>query len=210
MQIIDTEKIKILRQKLSIPLNAAIKLVKEHNGDVSACEKAFHKTNINAICRLAECDESMAKKYYHICKGDVQKAIKKIDERLVCITTNEPNETVHKIGFILWAENQNLTQYITSKAESVFIQSKDFDYVIEEFQSVFPQKRPYKDSEIIDDCFCICSHNIFDNKTCRHIVKRIARIATDDPKVEKFLRDLIKWFNIKLRFADYIVVYGNL
>jgi len=206
----DTEKIKILRQKLSLPLNAAIKLIKEHNGDVSACEKAFHKNNINAICRLAECDESMAKKYYHICKHDVPKAIKKIDERLVCITTNEPDEMVHKIGFSLWAENESLNKYITSKADSIFIQSKDFDYVIKEFQSVFPLKRSYKDSQIIDNCFSICGYNTFDNKTCRHIIKRIARITTDDPKVEKFLRDLIKWFNIKLRFADCIVIYGTL
>ena len=206
----DVEKVKILRQKLSIPLSAAIKLIKENNGDVSACEKEFHNSNIMAICRLAECDESIANKFYYIFKYDVQKAIKKIDERLVCITTNEPNETVDKIGFILWAENESLNKYITSKAGSIFIQTKDFNYVINEFKSVFPLKRPYKDVEIIDESFDIYGYNSFDNQTCRGIVSQIARIKTDDPKVEKFLRDLIKWFNVKLRFADSIAVFGNL
>jgi len=197
----DVEKVKILRQKLSIPLNAAIKLIKENNGDVSACEKEFHNSNLMAICRLAECDEVVANKFYYIFKYDVQKAIKKIDERLVCITTNEPNETVDKIGFILWAENESLNKYITSKAESIFIQTKDFEYVINEFKSVL---------EIIDESFDIYGYNTFDNQTCRGIVNQIARIKTDDPKVEKFLRDLIKWFNVKLRFADSIAVFGNL
>ncbi len=206
----DIEKVKILKKKLSIPLTVAIQLLKENEGDLSACEKAFHYNNINTICRLAECDERVAQKYYHIMKQDVEKAIEKINQRLVCITTKEPHETVNKIGFILWAENEHLTQYITSKAESVFIPTEDFQYVIKEFRAVFPVKRPFKDREIIEHHFDICGHNFFDNQTCRTIVERIARISNRDPKVERFLRELIQWFNVKLRFANYIMVYGNL
>jgi hypothetical protein len=44
----------------------------------------------------------------------------------------------------------------------------------------------------------------------RKIVEKIARIETNDPNVESFLRELIKWFNSKLRYAHHIVIYGNL
>ena len=200
-------KIKELREKLSIPLDAAMELINHNNGDLSLCEKEFHKNNINTICRLAECDETTAEKYYQICNFNIEKSIKKIHEQLFYLTAT-PNEPIDKIGFILWAENESLTEYVTSRDKSLFIQTKDFDYVMDVFKSVFPLKDA--DTNEIQECFDVVSQNYFDNKTSRIIVEEIAKIKTNDPDVECFLRDLVQWFNTRLRYANEIVVYGNL
>ncbi|BDD09979.1 hypothetical protein FUAX_24110 [Fulvitalea axinellae] len=206
-QKIEFQKVKKLRSKLSVSLALAIELIEENNGDLDACEKEFHRNNINTVCRLAECDETIAEKYYRICDFDLEKSIKKIHEQLFYLTTT-PNEPIDKIGFILWAENESLKKYVTARDKSLFIQTKDFEYVIDAFNSVFPLKD--QDSGKTQNCLDIVGHNFFDNKTCRIIVERMAKIKTKDRHVESFLRDLIKWFNIQLRYADEIVVYGNL
>jgi hypothetical protein len=204
---IDFQKIKELREKLSIPLDLAKELIIENDGDLLICEEEFHRNNINTICRLAECNETIAKKYYKICGFDIEKSIKKIHEQLFYLTAT-PNEPIDKIGFILWVENKSLDKYVTSRDKSLFIQTKDFEYVMDAFKSVFP----LTDSKTgeIQNCFDIVSHNFFDNKTSRIIVDRIAKTKTKDPNVEMFLRDLVKWFNTQLRYANEIVVYGNL
>ncbi|MBC8755776.1 hypothetical protein H2O64_13955 [Kordia sp. YSTF-M3] len=204
---IDFQKIKELRERLSIPLDLAKELIIENDGDLLTCEQEFHRNNINTICRLTECDEITADKYYRICEFDIEKSIKKIHEQLSYLTINS-NESIHKIGFILWAENESLDKYLTSRDKSLFIQTKDFEYVIEAFESVFPMKD--LDDGSIQSSFSYTSNNFFDNKTSRIIVERMSKIKTKDPNVELFIRDLIKWFNIQLRYADDIIVYGNL
>jgi hypothetical protein len=139
----------------------------------------------------------LQKKYYHICKHDEEKAMKKIQERLLYLTAT-PNQQINKIGFILWAENSSLEKYCIPTDRGIFIQSKDFDYVIDIFKAA--------DSETFD----ITGHNRYKNKTMRKIVNQIARLPVETADEELFLRNLIKWFNSKLRFAEEIVVYGNL
>ncbi|WP_298508080.1 hypothetical protein [uncultured Kordia sp.] len=202
---VEIQKIKELRDRLSIPLNAAIEFINEYNGDIALCEQEFHRNNINTICRLAECDEETAEKYYRICKFSIEKAIKKINEKLFFLTAT-PNQPIHKIGFILWAENDSLDKYRTND-KSLFIQAKDFDYIIDVFKSVYPIKDNRGE---IEHSFDILSNNYFDNKTGRIIVDRMSKIKTKDEGVELFLRNVIKWFKSKLRYADYIVIYGNL
>ncbi|SHF59835.1 hypothetical protein SAMN05444344_0712 [Tenacibaculum mesophilum] len=201
------QKIKELRNRLSIPMDLAKELIINNDGDLLTCEQEFHRNNINSICRLAECNETIAKKYYRICGFDIEKSINKIHEQLFYLTVT-PNEPIDKIGFILWAENESLDKYITLRDKSLFIQTKDFEYVIDAFKSVFPLTN--SNTRETQNCFNIVSGNFFDNKTSRIIVGRIATIKTKDPNVEMFLRDLIKWFNTQLRYADEIVVYGNL
>lgn len=190
-------KIKELREKITIPVHVAKKLLAENNNDVELSVQEFHRNNINTICRLAECNETIAEKYYHISKYDIEKTIKKIHERLIYLTAT-PNETIDKIGFIIWAENESLEKYATSLDRSIFIQTKDFEYVIDIFESSDPET------------FDITGHNRFDNKTMRKIVEQIARLKVKTSHEELFLRDLIKWFNSRLRYADEIVVFGNL
>lgn len=203
----DFQNMKKLRDRLSIPLDLAKELIIENDGDLLTCEQEFHRNNINTICRLADCDEIIAKKYYKIYEFDIEKSIKKIHEQLFYLTVN-PNEPIDNIGFILTAENESLDKYVTPRDKSLFIQSKDFEYVIDAFKSVFP----LTDSETgeMQECFDIVSDNFFNNKTSRIIVNKMAEFKTKDPNVESFLRNLIKWLNIQLRYADNIIVYGNL
>lgn len=203
----ELQKIKELRERLSISIKSAKELINENNGDLLVCVQEFHKHNINIICRLAECNEQIAEKYYKICNFNIDKSIQKIHEQLFYLTTT-PNTPISKIGFILWAENKSLDKYVSSRDKSLFIPTIDFEYVLGAFTSVFPLKD--EKGNIVEDCFCPVSHNIFNNKTSRIIVNGIATIKTKDPYVEKFLRDLIKWLNIQLKFAEEIVVYGNL
>ncbi|WP_286965202.1 hypothetical protein [Flavobacterium sp. UBA4854] len=200
------ESVKILRTKISIPLNEAIRLLKKNNGDVVLSEQDFHNENIKEICEKTECDEETARKEYQICNYDVAKTIERINQKLVVIATG--NNPVSKIGFILWPENAEGEFYRTEKRNEVFIQTEDFNIVIEAFKSVYPIQNPW--NNLIEDEFDVLGDNFFDNKTCKEIVKKINQIETDDEKVKMFLKKLINWLNDKLSYADYIVVYGNL
>lgn len=203
----DLTKIKELREKLSIPLNIAMELLNENDGDLVKCENEFHRNNINTICRIAECDEEVAEKHYRVCKYNVEKSIKKINEQLFFLTAT-PDEPIDKIGFILWAENESLSKYLSAGDKSLFIQTKDFEIVLDAFESEFPI--PDRNNGEIQECFDPVSHNIFSNKTSRKIVDNMSKIRTSDRNTELFIRELIKWFHVRLRYADEIIIYGNL
>ena len=200
------ESIKILRDKISIPLNEAIQLLKKNNGDVVLSEQDFHNENIKEICEKTECAEETARKEYHICKNDVAKTIERINRKPVAIATG--NHVYSKIGFILWPANEDGKFYETEKRNDVFIQTEDFDIIIEAFNSVYPVINPH--NGLIEDGFDYCGHNFFDHKTSVVIVQKISQIQTNDEKVKTFLKEVINWLNDKLSYADRIVVYGNL
>ena len=115
---------------------------------------------------------------------------------------------INKIGFVLWAENESLEKYTTDRNEAVFIPTEDFEYLIAEFRSVYPFACARYGR--IEDSFDEYGRNYFSNEIGRQIVERIGRMKNDDPVVETFLREVIQWLNRQLRFADYLVVYGNL
>ncbi len=205
---IDIEKVNVLRNKIAIPLNLAIELLNANNGDICASEQEFHNLNIDKISTLAECDFETAKENYDFCKYDITKAIDRINSKQVIITTRENPTPRNEIGFILWPENKDGKNYKTKKRNDAFIPSADFDYVINEFKSVFPLTDPW--DKTIEEYFDVCGHNYFDSKTCRIIMERIKKLKAGEPKVNKFLKQLIDWWDDKLNYADYIVVYGNL
>lgn len=201
----NVENIKILRSEISIPLNKAIELLKRNNGDVVLSVDDFHNQNIIEICKITECEEETARKDYQICSYDVAKAVERINQKPVVISTGNGDS---KIGFILWPQNEEGEFYKTKKRNDVFISSKDFEIILEAFQSVFPIKNPW--NGIIEDEFDKIGHNFFDNKTSRLIVERISGIKFNNEKEKIFLFELINWLNDKLAYADYIMVYGNL
>lgn len=204
----DTEKIKILRNRIAIPIDIAIKLLKKNDGNIDASEQEFHNNNIKEISIVTECDIEIARESYDLCKYDMTKAIKKINSNQVIITTREYLTPSNEIGFILWPENRDGENYKTTKRNDAFIPTADFDYVIKEFKSVFPLENPWNKS--IEEQFDVCGHNYFDKKTCGIIIEKIKQAKTDELKVVKFKNDLIGWLNEKMKYADYIVVYGNL
>lgn len=201
------KRIKNLSKRLSVSLGTALQLIKENGDNIEACETAFHKNNMNTICRLGECDESVAKELYYRYSFDVEKTIKRINEQATCLTP-APNKTCNKIGFLIWEEGKFLHKYKTIKNRKIFIQDQDFSYVKGSFQKVFPLKNPYTNE--LENQFDPCLDHVFDNQTCRLIVKEMAGIKTTSQSVELFLRKLIRWFNFRLEYADYIIVSGNL
>lgn len=202
----DSEKIKILRTKISVPLNIALQLLKKNNGNIELCEQEFHENNIQIICNETECDYETAKKNYEVSNFDILKAVERINQKEVKIATGKTSDS--KIGFILWPENANGEFYKTTKRNDVFVHTGDFDIVLEAFKSVYPIQNPWNNS--VEDEFDVLGNNFFDNLTCKEIVKRITQIQSNDKQVQSFLAELINWLNDKLTYADYIVVYGNL
>ncbi|MCS4303297.1 hypothetical protein [Chryseobacterium sp. BIGb0232] len=204
----DSEKIKILRNKITIPLDVTIQLLKKNNGDIDISEQEFHNNNIREISISAECDPDTARENYELCQYDITKAIERINSRQIIITTRDAPSPRNEIGYILWPEDQDGECYKTTKRNDAFIPTTDFDYVIDEFKSVFPLENPWnKEMEV---SFDICGHNYFDKTTCKIIIDRIMQTKTDELKVAKFKNELIEWLDDKLEYAEYIVVYGNL
>ncbi|WP_160136053.1 hypothetical protein [Chryseobacterium sp. c4a] len=204
----DNEKIKLLRNKITIPLSVAIQLLKKNNGNINASEQEFHNNNIREISISTECDPDTARENYEICLFDITKAIERINSRPIIITTRDSLSPRNEIGFILWPENKEGEYYKTVKRNDAFIPTADFDYVINEFKSVFPLTNPW--NGYIENAFDACGHNFFDRNTCRIIINRINQVRTDELKVAQFKNELIEWLNDKLVYAEYIVVYGNL
>lgn len=202
----NNENVKLLREKIPVPLNIALELLKKNNYDIELCEKEFHDDNIQKICDRAECDYETAKENYKICNYDIAKAVERINQKQVIISTGKTTDS--KIGFILWPENAAGEAYKTEKRNDAFIPAEDFDIILKEFQSVFPLRNPWND--LVEDEFDIMGSNFFDNKTCREIVEKINQIKNEDEKVQTFLKEFLIWLNDKLVYADYIVVYGNL
>ncbi len=204
----DIDKVKLLRKKINIPITEAIQLLKKNKGDIALSEHVFHSNNIKEIQKNTDCDEKTAEENYKLFSYDIKKAIQKINERGIVLTTRESKIPRNEIGFILWPENKNGETYKTIKRNDVFIPTADFEYIIDEFKAVFPLKDPWTDT--IEDYFDTCSHNSFNAETSNHILKKIKMITHEDDKVQLFLQEVITWFTKTLEYADYIIIYGNL
>lgn len=204
----DLQKIKSLRNKIAIPLDTAIELLRKHDNNILACKEEFYNNNIKEISILTECKEEIAKENYIFCNYDKAKTIHRINSRQIIITTRKDKAPKNEIGYILWPENANGEGYKTVKRNDAFIPTADFEIIIEVFKSVFPLQNPWNKN--IEDSFDTCGNNYFDNKTCLQIIARINSIKTDDPNIKQFLHEVIQWFDDKLKYADYIVIYGNL
>ncbi|WP_445722849.1 hypothetical protein [Flavobacterium sp.] len=204
----DAEKIKDLRSKISIPLDVAIQLLKKNNGNVFNSELEFHNNTIVEISEITACDLELAREYYNLYNHDRIKVIEKLNSKQTIITTKENLVPRNEIGFVLWPENKKGENYRTAKRNDAFIPSADFEYVINEFKSVFPLENSW--DKTVEEYFDICGNNYFDKETCKIIINKIRHTKTDELKVAKFKNELIDWLNDKLLYADCIVVYGNL
>ncbi|WP_281231602.1 hypothetical protein [Flavobacterium gelatinilyticum] len=202
----NTENIKLLRSKISIPLDKAMQLLKKNNDDVALSELDFHNENIIEICQKTDCEEETARKEYQICNYDVTKTIERINQKVVVIATG--NNLDSKIGFILWPQNKEGEFYKTEKRNDAFISAEDFEIVLKVFQSVFPLQNLWNNE--VENRFDEIGHNFFDAETSRLIVEKIKLLHTNDEKEKAFLLQIINWLNDKLIYADCIVVYGNL
>ena len=204
----DFKKVKELREKISIPLDVAIQLLKKNNGNILISEQDFHNNHINEISKVTECDFELAKENYITCNYNKVKAIEKINSRQLIITTRENPTPRNEIGFILWPENSKGERYKSLIRNDAFIPASDFDYILDDFRSVFPLENYFDQS--IEECFDVCGENYFDKKILRLIIKKLTQKETKDLKAQNFINELITWLNDKLEYTDYIVIYGNL
>jgi len=194
----DREKLKLLRNKIAIPLKEAIELLKENNGDIKASETAFHQKKIEEICVITEDEEQLVKQYYRKFNHDKEKVIRKLCERQLIFTIKETSVPKNSIGFIFWYEQENGEQYKTLNRNSAFIPTEDFDYILEEFKSACTEN------------FDRTGFNYFDKVTTLKIIEGINTISKHDPKLKEFLNELNKWILEKMAYAHRLVVYGNL
>jgi len=193
------DNLKILREKITIPLAVAIQLLKQHNGDIDLCIQEFHQSNILEIVNQTDCDKSIAQTYYQKNQYDIDKAIHEINNLQVIITTRDNPTPKNEIGFIFWPEKENGEYYKTVKRNDAFIPTSDFDYVKDIFSNACEEEP-----------FDSCGHNYYNKKAINQIIQNISNLPTMNSTLERFKAELIKWLEDKRNYAYCLVVYGNL
>jgi len=214
--IMDLEKIKILRQKIPIPLNESIQLLNKCNWDIDIAKNAYYDTIIQEISKLTdEADLTYISKLYKRNNYNKSKTIRQIDKKkqgqtiFISIENSIHKKQVREIGFSLWAEKLTGDRYKNENDGEIFIPYDDFKNIINQFKSVMPFVCPYNEGTIIED-FDHCGENYFDNKTCKTIVANVDKITTSDPDINLFFKNFTKWMKEKLTYAEIVIVDGNL
>ncbi|MDO4896202.1 MAG: hypothetical protein Q3971_02460 [Moraxella sp.] len=201
------EFIKKLRSHLNISLDTAIKLFDKCGTDLTLCEQYYHQLQLEAIIHSTDCDEIIAKKYYQKYQGNIEKAIKAINETVKQLRIDENTHPNHPSGIILDGLDREL-EFI-AKPIRIFIYNDDFDCVADCFESVFPikDKNCYgHDFERFD----YCGLQIFDEDEARRIIKNIQNKSFADKKQQQFAERLIDWITQTLTHCKYIWVEGTL
>lgn len=193
----EEEKLKLLRKKIPVSLTEAINLLKDNNGNIEACEKIFHTTNVDEICEVTKCDRVKADKIYKKFNFNKQKAIKSINNEQVVITTDRKRVAKNSIGFILWFEDENEEIYETERRHDIFIPTDDFDYIYKIFASNCLES------------FDATAENYFTKNECHSILEELGQMKTNE-NLNKFIEQLIEWMESHLEQVTTLVVYGNL
>lgn len=75
-------KVKELRTLLPIPINEAMQLLKDNDGDIEKCVYLFKAKAIRDICDLAGCDAEIAQQHYETEKYDFNRTVSSIREAI--------------------------------------------------------------------------------------------------------------------------------
>ena len=204
------EKVKELRNRISIPMKKAIELLKKNNGDILLCETEFRNMNIAEICDRTMCGEELVRKTYKECGFDTEKTIVCLSSRGRTISTRNINERTPKreIGYSLSPSRYGEKWWLTPASECVFISADDFDYIYDIVNSIFP----ITDPETQEKSYSIypCGDNRISKKAWETIIDKLETKHFEEQKVDKFVKDVICWVKEKLENADEIVLDGNL
>ncbi|MCX5466631.1 hypothetical protein [Acinetobacter nematophilus] len=206
------EKLKAFREKVDIPLIEALSLLKQNNDDIEQSIAMFHQNRLNEICLTTGCNETLAKAYYThpVYQQNVEKIIEKIDEfnrRPIKLTIAENPKYVNKVGFFIWAEDENLVEVQHEKNRTYFIPQDDFAYVIEIFKSIFPLWSLQRNE--FEGRFDPCSVNYFDYNAVQKIVSDLRDLSFEDIKIMNFLEHLACCLEEKIQIGTYVIVFGN-
>lgn len=131
-----------------------------------------------------------------------------IQKKRKIISTENDLIYKNKIGLLLWTEDENGDEIPNAEEEYIFIPTEDFDFVINDFKSVFPLINPW--TEMVENHFDACGNNYFNQENMKIIIQKLKSQLFESDKVENFKIELLNWLEDKSVAAPYIVVYGNL
>ena len=201
------KEIQILKTELTLPLQKAKILLEQTAGDVPAAIALYHQENIATIMTETECEDWEAKSVYERFNYNTEKAVKHIYSTSLTISVNgERDKSERGMGYLISALDANLNNL---PKRSIFIPIEDFDqYLLENFQSVFPLYQPQWDK--IEPHFNGTTSNLFDLTTCQKIITQLRQRTFTDEKVKTFVQKVITDLEGKLLTCAYIEVYGNI
>ena len=201
------KEIQILKTELTLPLQKAKILLEQTAGDIPAAIALYHQENIATIMTETECEDWEAKSVYERFNYNVEKAVKHIYSTSLTISVNgERDKSERGMGYLISALDANLNNL---PKRSIFIPIEDFDqYLLENFQSVFPLYQPQWDK--IEPHFNGTTSNLFDLTPCQKIITQLRQRTFTDEKVKIFIEKIITDVEEKLSTCTYIEVYGNI
>ena len=201
------KEIQILKTELALPLQKAKTLLEQTAGDIPAAIAFYHQENITSIMAETECERWEAESVYERFNYNVEKAVKHIYSTSLTISVNgERDKSERGMGYLISALDANLNNL---PKRSIFIPIEDFDqYLLENFQSVFPLYQPQWDK--IEPHFNGTTSNLFDLTTCQKIITQLRQRTFTDEKVKIFIEKIITDVEEKLSTCTYIEVYGNI
>ena len=201
------KEIQTLKTELALPLQKAKALLEQTAGDLPTAIALCHQENIAAIMAETECERWEAESVYKRFNYNIEKAVKHIFSTSLTISVDNRRDTSERgMGYIITALDADLND--VSK-RTIFIPIEDFDqYLLEDFQSVFPLYQPQWDK--IEPHFNGTTSNLFDLTTCQKIITQLRQRTFTDEKVKIFVQKLIADLERKLSTCAYIEVYGNI
>ena len=201
------KEIQTLKTELALPLQKAKALLEQTAGDIPAAIALYHQENIATIMAETECERWEAESVYERFNHNVEKAVKHICNTSLTISVDDRRDTSERgMGYIINALDTDLN--VVSK-RSIFIPIEDFDqYLLENFQSVFPLYQPQWNK--IEPHFNCTTSNVFDPTLCRKIITQLRQHTFTDEKVKTFVEKVLTYIEEKLLICAYIEVYGNI
>lgn len=206
------ETLHELRSKTNIPLVEALALLKQYDENVEQCIQVYHNENIRKICDQTGCDRNVVWEYYHDTsyKFNVEKVIEKVlgyVHRPIKLVIEGNSSHIDKVGFFIWAEDENLNSIQNNMNRTYFIPRYDFEHVVDIFSSVFPIFNPMR--KYLETSFDITSDNYFDQNAIKEVIYKVKALHYEDGEIMKFLAKLIYCLEEKAEIGTYIIVFGN-
>jgi len=134
-------KVKELRQSVPIPLDEALKLLRENDADVEKCIYLFKAKSIRDICNQTGCDTAMANFYFEREKLDINRAISFIRDELY-------DRNYKAIEGVTASKIRKALQWLNIIKERDFAYSLDYPF-IDEVIDVFSRVEVLKETAIL-------------------------------------------------------------
>lgn len=139
--------------------------------------------------------------------GKVITKVEALIHRPIKLSIEENPLYVDKVGFFIWAEDENLDRIQSTMNRTYFIPRYDFEYVVDIFASVFPIFNPMR--KYLETSFDECSDNYFDHAAITEIISKIKVLNVVTDEIGRLLTRLIYVLEEKNEIGKYLVVFGN-